>query len=124
MLIGLKQSVLGLLLLVGGPEKIAPQHAAGIFCETQPQIESIFDLWQHQGKQLPEAVSLVNASAKTSACVFEKIYMIDSELVNRVDSQGKVYGVYKLFAMAPLTPGTTVSTTVYAVIELPREAAM
>ena len=119
----LKQAVLGLLLFVAAPVQTAqPYTEHNVFCESQAEVESLFDLRFHKNTGFYAALEKVNDVKQV--CAVMNMRVLEKEVLNKLDANGEVWAVYKYFGMVPIGNGISIASYEYGMAPAKEEIAM
>jgi len=75
------------------------QVAIGVFCDAESEVVSLFDEVIRKDKPLADGIKVVNGDVQPPRCALGKVALIPGELTQRLEHNGKVYGVFRVLVL-------------------------
>lgn len=95
-----KLLILCALLTLSGQAQAEPVVANGIWCNTKEQLVRLFHEAIAKDKSYAEGLMVVNVPNDVPKCAAADVLMEVGDLVERVEHDGRVYGIFQVRLLA------------------------
>lgn len=92
--------MLCVLITLSGPAQAEPVLANGIWCNTKEQLVQLFHEAIAKDKSYAEGLMVVNVPNDVPKCAAADVLMEVGDLVQRVEHDGRVYGIFQVRLLA------------------------
>ncbi len=123
-----KLLMLCVLITLSGPAQAEPVLSNGIWCNTKEQIVQLFHEAIAKDKSYAEGLKVVNVPNDVPKCAAADVLMEVGDLVQRVEHDGRTYGIFQVRLLA-VRYGTSTMTmgqplVQYGIRQLPNEPTL